>query len=133
MNELRMNIDHLRQAIQANRISFPAQVPIFECQSRADIQWRVVELYFIRGWSCSRLGQRYGVNGSRIRQIINKWVQRALVFGYLQEIPAAATSPEIRGCLESIGTDSAMYLPGSVTGPFLATRERAFAAGGGNT
>jgi Sigma-70, region 4 len=88
-----MSLRHLRAAIQNDEISFPSQVPVFACQSRADIQWRLVELYFVHNWSCSDLGERYGVTMERARQLISQWVRRAAVLGYLQEIPAEA--PEV--------------------------------------
>ena len=84
-----MGLRRLRAAIQNQEISFPSQVPAFACQSRSEIQWRLVELYFIRNWSCSDLGQRYGVTMERARQLISQWVQRAAVLGYLQEIRAS--------------------------------------------
>lgn len=70
---------------------FPSQVPVFACQSRADIQWRLVELYFVHNWSCVELGERYNVAMERIRQLLSQWVHRAAVLGDLQEIPAATT------------------------------------------
>jgi len=85
-----MSLLQLRAAIQDGKVSFPAQVPTFACQSRADVQWRLVELYFVRNWSCSRVGERYGVTLERARQLIKSWVSRAMALGYLQEIPAAA-------------------------------------------
>ena len=87
-----MSLRRLRSAIHNQEISFPSQVPVFACQSRADIQWRLVELYFVRNWSCADLGERYGVTLERARQLISQWVRRAAVLGYLQEIPAGAAS-----------------------------------------
>jgi hypothetical protein len=89
-NIAQMSLRRLREAIQNNKVSFPSPVPTFACQSRADIQWRLVELYFVRNWSCPKLGERYGVTMERVRQIIFAWVQRAIVLGYVQEIPALA-------------------------------------------
>lgn len=86
-----VRLDSLRKAIQTNRFSFPSQVPIFECQHRADIQWRVVELYFVLGWSCTRIGRRYKVTSARIQQLLRGWVSRAMTLGYVQEIPAEDT------------------------------------------
>jgi hypothetical protein len=86
---IQISLRRLRAAIQHHEVSFPAQVPVFACQSRADIQWRLVELYFVRNWSCADLGQRYGVTMERARQLISLWVRRAAMLGYLQEIPAA--------------------------------------------
>jgi hypothetical protein len=84
-----MNLSDLRTEIRSNRFSFPAQAPVFTCQSRAEIQWRVVVLYFVRGWSCLQIGQRYGVTPNRIRQLLYGWVSRAVTLGYVQQIPNA--------------------------------------------
>ena len=89
MSPAQERIDNLRRAIRNNRISFPAQTPIFE-QSRADIQWRLVLLYFVRGWTCKQLSARYGLTRQRIEQIIAEWVDCAVTHGYLQEIPPLA-------------------------------------------
>src|ERR1700728_4364551 len=86
-------IDALRKAIEANRINFPAPVPIFPSEFRPDIQWRLVELYFIRGWSSKRLAARYGVTARRIQQSLQHWAGRALERGYLQAIPAEMALP----------------------------------------
>ena len=83
-------IDELRQAIHANRIHFPVPVPIFQSQFRPDIQWRLVELYFIRGWSSKKLADRYGVTARRIQQSLRHWAGRAMERGYLQDIPPDA-------------------------------------------
>jgi hypothetical protein len=91
MEITQMGLRRLRAAIQNQEISFPSQVPVFACQSRSEIQWRLVELYFIRNWSCTDLGHRYGVTMERVRQLISQWVQRAAVLGYLQEIPGLET------------------------------------------
>jgi Sigma-70, region 4 len=81
-----MSLRRLRRAIQENEISFPAQVPIFPKQSRADIQWRVVELYFVRNWSPRGIAQRYQITSERVRQVISQWVRRATALGYLEVI-----------------------------------------------
>ena len=81
-------IDYLRNAIRANRIHFPEPVPIFPYEYRPDIQWRLVELYFICGWSTRRLAKRYGVTTRRIQQSLQHWAARAVARGYLHEIPA---------------------------------------------
>lgn len=90
-----MSLRRLRRAIQENEISFPAQVPIFPKQSRSDIQWKVVELYFVHNWSPAGIGERYEMTSERVRQVISQWVRRAAVLGYLQEVysqEATATS-----------------------------------------
>ena len=96
MNIAQRGLRRLRAAIQNNEVSFPAQVPTFNCQSRPDIQWRLAELYFIQNWTCPDLGRRYGVTMERARQLVFNWAQRAVVLGYLQEIqapPERAASP----------------------------------------
>jgi len=91
----RMSLRRLRNAIHNNEVTFPAQVPTFACQSRSEIQWRLVDLYFVRSWSCSRLAERYGMTMERARQIVANWVQRAIVLGYLQEVPPLASAPAV--------------------------------------
>jgi hypothetical protein len=83
-----LKIDGLREAIQANQVAFPCPVPVFACQHRADIQWRLVELYFVHNWSPQQLASRYKVSCSRVRQALRSWVHRAKTLGYLQSIPA---------------------------------------------
>ena len=48
-------IDEVREAVHANRVAFPVPVPTFPAQFRPEIQWRLVELYFIRGWSSASI------------------------------------------------------------------------------
>ena len=79
----------LREAIRNRQVSFPSQVPSFPRQYNVEIQWRVVTLYFIRGWTCEQLAARYHVTSSRVRQLLRSWVECAAADGYLQAIPAA--------------------------------------------
>jgi len=110
MNIAQISLRQLRIAIQNDQVSFPSQVPSFPCQSRPDIQRRMVELYFVRNWSCPELGERYGVTMERVRQLIVGWVRRAVALGYLQEIPAmaayAAALPETQ-----LAADHALIAP----------------------
>jgi hypothetical protein len=78
----------IRTAVWSNEVSFPSQIPVFEKQSRPDIQWRLVQLYFVRRWSFRHLAKRYGVSPQRVMQIISNWRVRAVTLGYIQEIPA---------------------------------------------
>jgi len=129
VNIAQMSLRRLREAIQNNEVSFPSKVPTFPCQSRAEIQWRLVELYFVRNWSCSELGERYGVTMERARQILFNWVQRAIVLGYLQQIPAfplsldeplsleAAKFPAVPGMILAPLSEPAAYTAGSSNGP----------------
>jgi hypothetical protein len=97
----------LRLAIWNNRASFPAQVPVFEKQTRPDVQWRLVQLYFVRGWSFVDLAKRYGVTPQRVMQIVTIWRMRAVAVGYIQEIPAEEPIQAFRGRLEQWPADSA--------------------------
>ena len=105
-----IRIDSLRESIQSNQIHFPVPVPIFPHQFRADIQWRLVELYFVRGWSTRRIAARYGVTGRRVQQSLQRWAARALAGGYLQAIPAGLWENEIT--LRSTRA-ARMYEPGN--------------------
>jgi hypothetical protein len=87
-------IDRLRTAIHANEIVFPVPVPIFPRQYRADVQWRIAELYFVHGWSPTRLAARYEVSSTRVRQLLRCWVQKALSVGYLQTMPPVSKEAE---------------------------------------
>jgi hypothetical protein len=80
----------LRAAIQTNRVSFPSQAPAFVKQPRMEIQRRMVVLYLVRGWSCARIGKRYGLTRQRVQQLIKGWVEPAIELGYIQTIPRHA-------------------------------------------
>jgi hypothetical protein len=89
----------LRTAIQENRASFPAQAPAFSTHSRAEIQWRISVLYFVRGWSIRDLAERYGLCSARVQQLLSAWRKYAISANYIQEIPPegdpVAAGPEI--------------------------------------
>lgn len=127
VNIAQISLRRLRVAIQNHEVSFPAQVPIFSCQSRSDIQWRLVELYFVRNWSCPDLGKRYGMTMERARQLISQWVQRAVVLGYLQEIPAAAALLETPAPVYEAGLEIPVLNPAVLSQPTM----RAVAASNG--
>ena len=90
----------IRDQIRGHRISFPSQIPVFPRLHRADIQWRIVLLYFVRGWSSARIGERYGITRERVRQILRQWVSRALLQGYMDEV---LTEKEFSGLSLAIG------------------------------
>jgi len=121
-----MSLRRLRTAIQNQEISFPAQVPIFACQSRADIQWRAAELYFVRNWSCSDLGKRYGITMERVRQLVSQWARRAAVLGYLQEIPPAD------GAIDNIDAQYELAPPPSAVDPVLLSNRQLYTASSGH-
>src|SRR5579863_1608271 len=76
----------LRQAVQENRVSFPSQVPVFEKQSRPDLQQKIVLLYFVRSWTMDEIAKRYGLGRQRMGQILTAWRIRAVKGGYIQAI-----------------------------------------------
>jgi len=84
-----LRLDYLRKEIRSNRVSFPAQVPIFEKHDRPDLQRKIVQLYFVLGWPCSSIALRYGLLRQRVQQILNTWKRRAVEMGYVQHIPPA--------------------------------------------
>ncbi len=87
LKSLRLN--QFRKAIRANAVSFPSQVPTFERHDRQDIQAKVVQLYFVLGWSCTRIASRHGITPGRVTHILKVWKQRAVETGYVQYIPPA--------------------------------------------
>jgi hypothetical protein len=76
----------LRTAITKNLISFPSQIPPFTKRAVADLQVRIVQLYFIRGWSERRIGDRYNLRKDAVHQLLAQWRIRAIESGYIQEI-----------------------------------------------
>ena len=80
----------LRRAIHMHIVSFPAQVPVLLKQPAADMQWRMVLLYFVRGWSQPAIAARFRVPIHRISKALNDWSIRALALGYVQVIDPKA-------------------------------------------
>jgi hypothetical protein len=85
----RWNIRAVRTAIRRHRLSFPSQVPVFLSVCRPEIQWRIVVLYFVRGWSRLTIGKRYGITTRRVGQLTRQWTQLAMELGYVDDIPPA--------------------------------------------
>jgi len=109
VQETHRTLRQWREAIQNNQIAFPSPVPIFRSQVRADIQWRVAELYLIRGWTCEQLAKRYGVTRGRMWRLVRTWLDRALTLGYLQDIPPAVTTV-VAAAYAGISGEAAMPL-----------------------
>ncbi len=83
----------LRQAVQDNSVTFPSQVPVFERQSRKDLQHKIVVLYFVRGLTMHHIASRYGLGRQRTGQILTAWRSRAIKEGYVQAIDRAPRAP----------------------------------------
>jgi hypothetical protein len=86
-NLMDLRLDQLREAIRANLVSFPSPPPVFDKHDRPDLQWKLVELYFVMGWNCEPIAQRYGLIRQRIGQILKAWKRRAIEMGYIQYLP----------------------------------------------
>ena len=86
----------LRSAIERNQVSFPAQVPVFAKHEAGEIQARIVQLYFVAGWTIRQIGQRYRMTGETVRKSLTEWRVRAISSGYLQEI-GSDVFPELAG------------------------------------
>ena len=80
----------LRRAIRGNIVSFPSQIPIFLKERPDDMQWRMVLLFFVRGWSAANIAERFHVPDHRVWKVLNAWSVRALTLGYVQVIDPEA-------------------------------------------
>ncbi len=76
----------LRTAITRNLVSFPAQVRPFMKRASGDLQERIVQLYFVRGWSVRSICERYGLSKAMAHKLLAEWRIRAVESGYIQEI-----------------------------------------------
>jgi hypothetical protein len=85
----------LRRAIRRNVVSFPSQVPVFLKQRPSGMEWRAVLLFFVRGWSSSRIAARFHVPAHQIWQLLENWSVRALALGYVQVIDQEAFANSI--------------------------------------
>src|SRR5260370_20142378 len=80
----------LRRALRRNIVSCPSQIPVFLKQPPAGMQWRMVLLYFVRGWSSVKIAARFNVPTHWIRKSLNEWSVRALALGFVQVIDPEA-------------------------------------------
>ena len=90
----RLRLDQLRAAVRANLVTFPSPVPTFERHDRPDLQWRIVQLYFLMGWGYETIGVRYGLVHQRVAQILKTWKRRAIETGLIQHIPPFEPLPK---------------------------------------
>jgi len=93
LNSLRL--DQLRAAVRANLVTFPSPVPTFDRHDRPDLQWRIVQLYFVFGWAHETIAVRYGLAHQRVAQILKTWKLRAVETGYVQCIPLPEPLPKL--------------------------------------
>lgn len=88
----------LRTAITRNLVTFPAQIQPFMKRTAGDLPERIVQLYFLRGWSVRNICDRYGMSKAMVHKVLAEWRIRAVESGYIQEIEPnclAALGPEI--------------------------------------
>jgi len=82
-----MRVDELRAAIHNNQVSFPSPIPTFSKHTRPDLQRKLVQLYFLCGWSGPKIRARYDLSAQRFQQILSTWKRRAVELGFIQTIP----------------------------------------------
>lgn len=51
-----------------------------------DLQERIVQLYFVRGWTVRSICERYGLGKAMAHKLLAEWRIRAIESGYIQEI-----------------------------------------------
>src|SRR5580693_7613379 len=88
----------LRTAITRNLVTFPAQIQPFMKRTAGDLPERIVQLYFVRGWSVRNICERYGMSKAMVHKVLAEWRIRAIESGYIQEVEPnclAALEPEM--------------------------------------
>jgi hypothetical protein len=95
----------LRRAIRGNIVSFPSQIPTFLKRPQAEMQWRMVVLFFIRGWSAAKIAARFHVPRHRVWTLLNEWSVRAMAQGHIQVIDPEAFEAFCRGEVECWSDD----------------------------
>lgn len=90
----------LRTAITRNLVTFPAQIQPFMKRTLGDMQERIVQLYFVRGWSVRNICDRYGMSKAMVHKLLAEWRIRAVESGYIQEI-----EPDCLAALEADGSN----------------------------
>jgi hypothetical protein len=83
----------LRLAVSRNLVSFPSQVPGFMRRHRGEVQSRIVQLYFVRGWAVGQICTRYQLHKVVVTRLLSEWRIRAIASGYIQDIRPDATIP----------------------------------------
>ena len=76
----------LRIAIRRNLVTFPAQIPAFMKTPAGHTQQRIVQLYFVRGWSVRDICERYRLGKKTVQNLLSDWRIRAISAGSIQDI-----------------------------------------------
>ena len=95
----------LRRAIRGNMVSFPSQIPSCPKGSQAEMQWRMVLLFFVRGWGAAKIAARFHVPRHRVWTLLNEWSVRAMAQGHIQVIDPEAFEACCRGEVECWSDD----------------------------
>jgi transposase-like protein len=95
----------LRTAITRNLVSFPAQIRPFMKRGSGDLQERIVQLYFVRGWSVRSICERYGLSKAMAHKLLGEWRVRAVESGFIQEIEPGT----LDRLIEEVNTGAAQY------------------------
>lgn len=77
------DIRNLREAIRANRVSFPSQVPTFAESDRPDLQRKLAQLYFVLGRNSPDIGRRFDLAPGRVQKILSAWKHAAVKALYI--------------------------------------------------
>ncbi len=112
----------LRTAITRNLVTFPAQIQPFMKRTAGDLPERIVQLYFVRGWSVRNICDRYGMSKAMVHKLLAEWRIRAVESGYIQEIEPnclAALEPEINVVPPGAanGTSAGEWIPAVIEAP----------------
>lgn len=99
----------LRAAITRNIVSFPAQIQPFMRRGSGDLQERIVQLYFVRGWTVRSICDRYGLSKAMAHKFLAEWRIRAVESGHIQEIEP--------GTLDGLTRESSAHASGAVDAP----------------
>jgi transposase-like protein len=102
----------LRTAIMRNLVSFPAQVRPFMRRGAGDVQERIVQLYFVRGWTVRSICQRYDLSKAMAHKLLAEWRIRAVESGHIQEIEPGTLDGLLRET--SVQETSAVSIPAPV-------------------
>ena len=101
----------LRRAIHGNMVSFPSQIPNALKRPPAEMQWRMVVLFFVRGWSAAKIAARFHVPRHRVWTLLNEWSVRAMAQGHIQVIDPEAFEACCRGEVECWSDDDTEEKP----------------------
>lgn len=86
----------LRTAITRNIVSFPGQIQAFMRRGPGDVQERIVQLYFVRGWTVRSICERYDLSKAMAHKLLAEWRIRAVESGHIQEIEPGALDGLLR-------------------------------------